>query len=159
LSVRADGSHGTRRHAQLAFQAWVVRDRLIVCRRLGTNQDRTQQDEVAELWVDDVAVNAHVTEARSDGYRLMRDDPKLAAWKPIHLHRETHRRVQRTDSLLLQGRNNLSSDFIDVIAGVVKLQVGDRASRAADRLPIHPADEAQERLGCREHTQNVASLT
>ena len=151
-AVRGDGSHRTRRHAQLAFQARVVRDRLVVGGRLGSDQDRPQQDEVAELGVDDVAVDAHVPQARSDGDRLVRDDPNLAAGKAVHLHREAHRRVQRPDALLLQGRHDLAGDLVDVIAGVVELQVGDRAGRAADRLPVHPADEAEERLGRREST-------
>ena len=95
----ADGPDRTRRHAQLAFQARVVRDRLVVGGRLGGDQDRAQQDEVAEPGVDDVAVDAHVTEARSDGDRLVRHDPNLPARKAVHLHREAHRRVHCPDPL------------------------------------------------------------
>jgi hypothetical protein len=45
-----------------------------------------------------------------------------------------------------------------VIAGVVEFEVGDRASRAADRLPVHPANEAEQRLRRRECSQDVVSL-
>ena len=158
VSVRSDGPHRTRRHAQLAFQARVVGERLIVGGRLGSDQDGPQQDEVAELGVDDVAVNAHVSQARSDGDRLVRDDPNLAARKAVHLHREAHRRVDRSHSLALQSGHDLASDLVDVIAGVVEFEVGDRAGGAADRLPVHPADEAEERFGGREVTEDVVSL-
>src|SRR5215472_12224134 len=50
------------------------------------------------------------------------------------------------------------SDFVNVIAGVVEFEVGDRASRAADRLPVHPANEAEQRLRRRERSQDVVSL-
>ena len=149
-AVRGDGPDRARRHAQLALQARVVRERLVVGGRLGVDQHRAQQDEVAEPGVDDVAVDAHVPQARSDGDRLVRDDPNLSARKAVHLHREAHRRVHRPHALALQGRHDLAGDLVDVIAGVVELQVGDRAGRAADRLPVHPADEAEERLGGRE---------
>ena len=156
-AVRGDGPDRARRHAQLALQARVVVDRLVVGGRLGVDQDRPQQDEVAELGVDDVAVDAHVPQARRDGDRLVRDDPDLAG-EAVHLHREAHRRVDRPDALLLQGGDDLAGDLVDVIAGVVELQVGDRAGRAADRLPVHPADEAEERLGRREEPQDVGPL-
>jgi hypothetical protein len=74
---------------------------LVVCGRFGTNQDRPQQDEVAELGVNDIAVDAHVTEASRDGDWLVRHDPNLSARKAVHLHWEAHGRVQRTDALLL----------------------------------------------------------
>ena len=75
------------------------------------------------------------------------DTTQILPRKAVHLHREAHRRVHRPDALLLQGRHDLAGDLVDVIAGVVEFQVGDRAGRAADRLPVHPADEAEERLG------------
>ena len=135
VPVRGDGSHGTRRHAQLAFQARVVRDRLAIGGGLGGDQDGAQQDEVAEPGVDDVAVDAHVPQARSDGDRLVRHDPNLPTRKAVHLHREAHRRVQRPNPLALQGRHDLAGDLVDVIAGVVEFEVGDRPGRDCGSAP------------------------
>jgi len=108
--------------------------------------------------MDDVAVDAHVTQAGGHGDRLVRDDPNLAAWKTIHLHREAHRRVQGPDALLLQGRHDLAGNFVDMIAGVVELQVRHRAGRTADRLPVHTTNEAEERPGWWEGTEDVVPL-
>src|SRR5204863_4331231 len=49
-------------------------------------------------------------------------------------------------------------DLIDVIAGVVELQVGDRPGGTADRFPVHAADEAEKRPGGRESTQDIGPL-
>ncbi len=103
-------------------------------------------------------MDAHVTEARSDSDWLVRHDPNLPARKAIHLHREAHRRVQCPHALALQGRHDLAGDLIDVISGVVEFEVGDRTGRAADRLPVHATDEAEERPGRRKHTQDVVPL-
>ena len=54
--------------------------------------------------------------------------------------------------------DDLAGDLVDMIAGVVEFEVGDRPGRAADRLPVHPADEAEERLGGREDAQDVVPL-
>src|SRR5262245_9635963 len=91
VTVRGDGPHRTRRHAQLALQARVVRERLVVGSRLGTDQYRAQQDEVAEAGVDDVAVYPHVPQAGGYSDRLVRHDPDLLR-EAVHLHREAHRR-------------------------------------------------------------------
>ena len=45
-----------------------------------------------------------------------------------------------------------------MISGVVELQVGNRPGRAADRLPVHPADEAEQSPGRREITEDVVAL-
>ena len=66
---------------------------------------RAEEDEAPEAGVDDVAVDAHAAEARSDGDRLVRYDPNPPARKVIHLHREAHRRVQRPDALLFERRH------------------------------------------------------
>jgi hypothetical protein len=76
----------------------------------------------------------------------------------LHFHRKPHRGVYGTHTLALKSCHDLAGDFIDVLAGVVEFQVGDRPGRAADWLPIHPADEAQERLGGRKEAQDILAL-
>ena len=70
--------------------------------------------------MDDVAVDAHVAQARGDGHRLVRHHPELAARKALHLHREAHRGIHRPHPHALQGRHDLAGDLVDVITGVVK---------------------------------------
>jgi hypothetical protein len=41
---------------------------------------------------------------------------------------------------------------------VVKFEVGDRPRRAANRLTVHPANEADESFGTWKETQDVGSL-
>ena len=48
--------------------------------------------------------------------------------------------------------------LVGVVVGVVELQVGDRAGGAADRLPVHPADDADQRPGPRVERQDVGPL-
>src|SRR5262249_911271 len=71
---------------------------------------------------------------------------------------EAHRRVHRPDALSFERRHDFPGDLVDVIAGVVELEVGNRAGRAADRLPVHPANEAEKRLGVWEVAQDVDPL-
>jgi hypothetical protein len=59
ISFRGDGPHRTGGHAEFAFQTRVVVDRLVGLRNLGIQQDGPQQDEIAELLMDHVAMNAH----------------------------------------------------------------------------------------------------
>src|SRR5439155_27048185 len=49
-------------------------------------------------------------------------------------------------------------DLVDVITGVVELQVGDGAGGTADRLPVHPADEAEKCPGRWKNTENIVPL-
>src|SRR5689334_16859573 len=41
---------------------------------------------------------------------------------------------------------------------MVELEVGHRASRAADGFTVHPADDAQQRLGPREERKDISAL-
>ena len=88
---------------------------------------------------------------------LWRDDPDLAG-EAVHLHREAHRRVDRPDALRFQGGDDGVGHLVGVVARVVELQVGDRTGRAADRLAVHPADDADERLRPRVKAEDLASL-
>jgi hypothetical protein len=107
--------------------------------------------------MDDVAVNAHVAQARRDSNRLVGDNPDLLR-KVVHLHRKAHRRIDRPHALPLQHGHDLAGDLVDVIAAVVELQIGDRPGRAADRLPVHLADKADESPGGGKGAQNIVAL-
>src|SRR5439155_15665473 len=48
---------------ELALEAWVIVDRLVVSGRLGVQQHGSQQDEAAEPGMDDVAMDAHPAQA------------------------------------------------------------------------------------------------
>ncbi len=76
----------------------------------------------------------------------------------VHLHREAHRRVDRPVPFGLEGGDDRAGDLVDPLARVVELEVGDRAGRAADRLPVHPADDAHQPLGPGEQAQDVLPL-
>ena len=107
--------------------------------------------------MDDVAVDAHFAEPRRHGDRLVGNHPDLAG-ETIHLHGEAHRWVDRPVPLGLQGGDDGASGFVGPFARVMELQVGDRAGRAADRLAVHPADDADQPLGPGVEAQDVRSL-
>ena len=95
-----------------------------------------------------VAVNAHVAEPGLDRDGLVRDDPYGASpWRLIHLHREAHRWIDRPDAARLELGDDVCADLVDLVAGPVELEIGDRPRRAAHGLARHADDEAQQRLG------------
>ena len=55
-------------------------------------------------------------------------------------------------------RDDPVGDLVGVIAGVMELQVGDRARRAADRLAVHPANHADQRPGPRVECEDLGPL-
>ena len=99
-ALRPDRPDRTSGDAQLAFEARIVVDRVVVSGRLAIDQHGPQQDEIAESRVDQVAVNPHVAEAGLDGHRLVGDDPDGVPRGLIHLHGEAHRGVHRPDPAL-----------------------------------------------------------
>ena len=86
---------GAGRHAELATEARVVVDRLSLGGYRGLDEHGAEQNEVAELRVDDVAMDAHHTQTGGHRDGLVRDhaDPARIA---VHLHRERGRRIQRS---------------------------------------------------------------
>ena len=134
IAVGRNGSDRARRYAEFAFQAGIKLDGLVIGRGLGVDQNSSQDDEVAELGVDNIAVNAHAAQAGSHGNRLVPDNPDLA-WKVVLLHRKARRGIHRSNATFLQGGDYLTGDFIGVIIGAVELQVRGRSGRAASRAP------------------------
>ena len=157
IARRRDRPDRTRRHAELAGHARVVVDRPVVFGGFRPDEDRPQQDEVAELGVDDVAMNPHHAQAGGDCHGLVRDDPHLLR-PAVGLHREAHRRVDGRHALPLQGGHDGPADLVHVLAGVVELQVRHRPGRVADRLPIHPADHGEQRPRPGVELQDVGPL-
>src|SRR5262245_37224242 len=70
-ALRPNGAYGTSSHAQLAFETGVVRNRVVIVARFTAEQHGAQQHEIAEFWMNQVAVNAQVTKSGLDGDRLM----------------------------------------------------------------------------------------
>jgi Recombinase zinc beta ribbon domain len=146
-ALRPDRPDRTSGDAQLAFEARIVVDRVVVFGRLAIDQHGPQQDEVAESRVDQVAVNPHVAEAGLDGHRLVGDDPDGMPRGLIHLHREAHRGVHRPDPALLEPGHDGRADLVDLVACPVEFEVGHRPGRPAHRLARHAEHEAEQRLG------------
>jgi hypothetical protein len=123
-AVFADRAGG---HTQLAFKAWRVVQRLAVAADRRVEQDRGQQDEVAELRVNDVAVDTHYPHPGRDRHRLVRYHPDPAR-EVVHLDREGRRRVQRAMSGVLQAAHDLVRGLVDDLAAAVELLIGDAAA-------------------------------
>ncbi len=128
-ALRPDRPDRASGDAQLAFEARIVVDRVVVFGRLAIDQHGPQQDEVAEPRVDQVAVNPHVAEAGLDGHRLVGDDPDGMPRGLIHLHRESHRGVHRPDPALLEPGHDGRADLVDLVACAVEFEVGHRPGR------------------------------
>ncbi len=148
MTVGGDRPGRAGRHAQLAFQARVVLDGPGVFADLGVDEDGAEQDEVAELGVDDVAVNTHLAEPRRDGDRLVRDDPRLPR-ELVHLHGKAHRGIDGAHAHRLQLAHHVSADLVGVVARVMELQIGHRARGSADVLPVHAGHDADQRADAR----------
>jgi len=147
----------TGRHAELALQARVVVDggRVGVDGRV--HEHRPQDHEAAERGMDEVAVDSDAAQPCGGGDRLVRDDPHLAR-KALHLHGEARRRVQRPHPAALQRLHEAAPDLVDLVGGVVELDVGHGALRRAQALAVHAPDEAHQRPRVREGPQDVRAL-
>jgi hypothetical protein len=93
----------------------------------GGEKHSSQKNEIPELRMDDVSVRTHLTKTRRHGHRLMTDNPQFA-WPAVRLHRETHRRVNRPNTLSLQGCDDTAGNLVNPVAGVMKFEVSERAA-------------------------------
>jgi len=82
--------------------------------------------------MDDAAVDSHAAEAGGLSNPLVRDDPAPFR-KPLHFHRERHRRIERTDAEALESAYDACGDFVDLVALAMKFMVGDGTRGRADR--------------------------
>src|SRR5262245_51558655 len=157
-ALRPNGAYGTSSHAPLAFETGVVRNRAVIVARFTAEQHGAQQHEITEFWMNQVAVNAQVTQAGLDGDRLMRDDPDGTAARLIHLHGETHGEIHGSDAARLELGHNRCTDLIDLIAGAMELEVGHGPRRPAHRFSRHTDHKAQERRGPGIMPENLVTL-
>src|SRR5215510_3654506 len=152
-SVGPDSANWTCRYAQLTFQTRVVIERALVFGYLGIDEHRSQQNEVAKLRVNNIAMNTHVTEASSHCDCFVRHKPELARSNSIHFHRKPHRRVDRTDANITERRHDSMGSFVYSIAGVMKFDVRNGTRGIANGLAVHSQDEADQRSRFREESQ------
>ncbi len=78
--------------------------------------------------------------------------------EPVHFHREAHRRVHGSNAAPLEGGDDPPRDVVHLVAGVMELEVRERAERAAHVLSVHPADEAEQRPRLRQEGADVLAL-
>ena len=123
-AVRADRSDRTGGHAQLAFEAGIVVNRVVIVARLTADQHGAQQHEIAKLRVNQVAVNAHVAEPGLDRDGLVRDDPYRPSAGLIHLHGETHGRIDGPDAACFEFGHDCRADLVDLFTGSMEFEVG-----------------------------------
>ncbi len=145
-AVRPDGADRTGRDAELAFEAGVVVDRMVVVVDFDIDEHGAQQHEVAEFRMDQVAVNAHVAEPSLDRDRLVRDDPRRVA-RLIHLHGEAHGGIDGANVARLELGDDVCADLVDLVARSMEFEIGDRSRRTAHRFARHAHDKAEQRPG------------
>src|SRR5215467_11066610 len=145
----------TSSHEQLAFKAGVVIDWVIVLASFAIRQHGSQKNEISEFRMNQIAVNAHVSESGFDGGRLVGDDPDRVARVLIHFHREAHRRIHRANSSFLELGNDRRADFIDLMSSAGRVISTKPASSAphsnARRRSRGPSTVSV--TGCLSHTR------
>jgi hypothetical protein len=92
--------------------------------------------------MNDVSMDAHAPEAGGHGDGLVGDHPDLPR-KTIHFHGESHGGVDCPDGFSLQDADDFMRHLVDVVAGVVELEIGHRPRRTTYGLAVHSADETQ----------------
>src|SRR5262245_16388389 len=157
-ALRPNGAYGTSSHAQLAFETGVVRNRAVIVARFTAEQHGAQQHEIAEFWMNQVAVNAQVTKSGLDGDRLMGDNPYGAAARLIHLHGESHGGTHGSDAARLALGHNRCAEPIHLIPRAMELEVGHGPRRPAHRFSRHTDNKAQERRGPGIIPENLVTL-
>jgi hypothetical protein len=108
--------------------------------------------------VNEIAVNSHVPEAGFNGDGFVRDDPRRVGGHVIHLHGETHGRIDRANAPRLERGYDLSADMVDLMPGPVELEIGNRARGAAHRLARHAYHVAHQHLCPRIIAKKLVTL-
>src|SRR6516162_8476247 len=136
-AVRSNRAYGTGGYTQLAFEAGVVVDGVVIIAGFTLHEHGSQQHEIAKSRVNQIAVNAHVTEPSFDRDRLMRDNPDDMARSLIHLHGEAHRRIDRPNATRFKPGHDCRADLVDPMTRSMELKIGYRPRRAAHGLARH----------------------
>ena len=145
MAVGRDGPGRTGSDTELALETRVVIDGLRFFFNFSSQDDRSEQDEVAESGVDDVAVNTHLAETRRNRDRLMRDGPHLLA-PAVGFHRESGGRIQGPHTDTFAGPYNVASNLVRIVRRLVELQVGSGAGGCAYIFPVHANHETEQGL-------------
>src|SRR5579859_3039784 len=105
-----------------------------------------------------VAMNPHLSETCRHGYRLVGNHPHFCS-PAISFHREPNRSaIDRADPNLFQCRNNSEGHFVSFVCRVMEFEVGDGTGWRPDVLPVHAADNTDERSGPGKDVLNVSLL-
>src|SRR6516225_6964822 len=112
-AVRSIRAYGTGGYTELAFEAGVVVDGVVIIAGFTLHEHGSQQHEI----VNQIAVNAHVTEPSFDRDRLMRDNPDDMARSLIHLHGEAHRQVDCPNATRFKPGHDCRADLVDPLDG------------------------------------------
>jgi hypothetical protein len=97
--------------------------------------------------MNDISMQPHLPESRCHGHRLMGHDPDFSR-KLTGLHWEPDRGVHGPDPSVFEPAHDFPGDIVDVVTRAMEFQIGNGSGGTPDRLPVHPADQADERL-CR----------
>ena len=123
MPIRTDGSDGTSGYAQLTLQTGIIVDGAVIGRYLCIHENCSQKDKIPEFRMDHITMNAHVPKSRGDCDRFVRNNPGLYFAEAVHFHREPHGWVQRWNTSSFKRCHNFTSNFIDLIACVMKFKV------------------------------------
>lgn len=158
-AVLCDGADGAGGDAQLAVDARVVVQRLPVLAHLRVHQDGHEQDEAAELRVDDVAVQAHHTEPGGRRDRLVCHHPDPLAGEAVHLLGEADGRIECAASGVLEGLGDAAGGMVGLLVGLVELLVGHAAGGGAAVVAVHPDRHRDQGAGAGQRGLYVLALT
>jgi len=107
--------------------------------------------------MNDVAMQPHLPESRCHGHRLVGHDPDFSR-KLTGLHWEPDRGVHGPDPSVFEPAHDFPGDIVDVVTRAMEFQIGHGSGGTPDRLPVHPADNADENLGRGEDLKNPLFL-
>src|SRR6516165_6404797 len=64
-------------------------------------------------------------------------------------------RIDRSETALMQCRDAPVRHFVDPVGRLMKLEIGDRARRTANRVAIQPADKTHQSFGVGEDCLDI----
>jgi hypothetical protein len=109
--------------------------------------------------MDDVTMNAHMTETRSHSYCLMRNQPEPTGSEVDHLHGESHRSVECPNSSFLQRRHDTTRSLVYMFTRLMELDISDRPSGIVNWFTIHANHETDQCLRKGKIAQDFISLS
>ncbi len=156
-AVHADGLDRAGGDAELAIEAGRVVERLGQRVDFAVDDDGAEQDEAAETRMDDVAVEAHLSEAGRLRDRLVGNDAH-AGRIGLRFHREGGGGIDRAEAHFFQPAHGFPRNMIHIVISLVEFLVRDRADGGAHSVSVHPDDEADERFRAGEERADPCLL-